>query len=52
MKYKTVWWDTMDEDGETLEEIMSQNRRWEIFKMFLVFSGEKEAYRIVLCKKQ
>ena len=52
MEYKTLWWEAIDEDVETLDQIMKDNKGWEIFKMFLVYSGEKEAYRIVLRKKQ
>ena len=52
MEYKTVWWEAIDEDVETLENLMDQNKGWEIFKMFLVYSGEKEAYRIVLHKNK
>tara|TARA_R100000541_G_scaffold20807_1_gene30590 strand:+ start:335 stop:493 length:159 start_codon:yes stop_codon:yes gene_type:complete len=52
MEYKTVWWEAMEEEGETLENIINKNKGWEIFKMFLVYSGEKEAYRIVLQKNK
>lgn len=51
MEYKTIWWEATGENSEPLEDIMSKNNEWEIFKMFLVFKGENEAYRIVLIKK-
>lgn len=52
MEYKTVWWEAIDEESETLEDIMDKNKGWDILKMFLVYGAEKEAYRIVLCRKQ
>tara|TARA_R100000951_G_C2542708_1_gene149885 strand:- start:423 stop:581 length:159 start_codon:yes stop_codon:yes gene_type:complete len=52
MQYKSIWWEAINEDIETLESIMDKNKGWEIFKMFLVYSCEREAYRIVLQKKK
>ena len=43
--YRETWWDTED---ETFEEMIKPFKSWEIFKMFLVYTGEQESYRIIL----
>ena len=54
MKYKSVWWDTSEDEYETIDTIMEsdRNKGWEIFKMFLVYKGVNEAYRLILSKNE
>lgn len=51
-EYKTIWWEVSDEEFEPLDDIMFKNKGWEIFKMFLVYTGDQEAYRIVLTREK
>lgn len=55
MQYKSIWWEACNEMAgeEELETLMDrqENRGWNIYKMFLVYTEEKESYRIILFKE-
>jgi hypothetical protein len=42
--YCENWWEPGD---ETFEEMIKPFKDWEIFKMFLVYAGEEESYRVI-----
>ncbi len=51
--YSQIWWQAnSDYDDEAFEKIIEEHIEdgWEIFKMFLVYPGKKEGYRIIFRK--